>query len=286
MPSVSKTPTAMNYPGKAETFSKIPASFFYSQRKLKKGDVEDRTKKIQELLESKVLVLKKSFEQKKIKQLERLGKLEFERQKKHKKLFEKLINRNGSFSEKVSKSVEIKNKRLESSRMNVMKDDEENQMIKNYLEKFDQKQEEARRRSENDHYSKSLKAKNLRRNMSIDKKEIEDHVVEDKLKKILDKLDKVNQQKKKIDDICKYKAQIKKDKEENKKKEVLNRITVKEQEFKKRIQKVEKKINTSNEKLLEEKIEKIRTKAVQNEIEFLSAKTRIDRINSKFVIVI
>jgi hypothetical protein len=54
-------------------------------------------------------------------------------------------------------------------------------------------------------------------------------------------------------------------------------------ELKQKTENIEKKLNKNVTRYYEEKNEKVKSKAIQNELELLSAQTRISRIQSKFV---
>lgn len=240
---------------------------------------EDRGKKIQDLLKTKILHLKQSFEVKKNKQLEKLVQLEGDREKKNKILIEKL-NRISSFQEKVSKSYENPQKKSKIFKNTEAESDED---IKKYFEKLDRKFSQAKKRSQQDIHTKVLKAQKLSRNRSICKRDLEEEENEFKLEKLIKKVERMNEIKKVVEKNKRFRVHLTKLKDENKKKDVVARIFNNQLEVRKKLKETEKKLNKNLDWVLEEKLEKMKTKAVQNEIEQLSAKTRIDRLHTKFV---
>ena len=241
---------------------------------------ENRGKKIQDLLKSKILQIKRSFELKKNKQLEKLLQIEGDREKKNKILIEKL-NRISSLQEKVSKSCENPSKNSNIFRKSEAESDED---IKKYFEKLDRKFYQAKKRSQQDINTKVLKAQKLSRNRSISKRNLEEEEEnESKLEKLIKKVEKMNEIKKDVEKNKRFRVHLSRLKDENRKKEVMTRILNNELEVRKKLKETEKKLNKNLDWVFEEKLEKMKTKAVQNEIEQLSAKTRIDRLHKKYV---
>lgn len=254
-----------------------------SQTRLDRTEVsEDRTKKIKDSLKSKILQLKKTFELKKTKQIERLQTLEEEREEKNRKLFEKLIRIN-SFHEKVNKSYENNTFKAELRYIEDEDEQESDENIQASLANLEKKLEQAKKRSEQDMLTKVLKAKKLRKNKSIDKKEQEEEELDLKLRKLYNKVEKINEIKKIAEKKKRFRDHVNREKDEYKKKQIMSRLLINENNMKKKIKETEKRLNKNLDWVLEEKLERMKSKAVQNEIGQLSAKTRISRINTKFV---
>jgi hypothetical protein len=244
---------------------------------------EQRAEEIQKKIESKIFLLKSSFEKKKLKQLINLNHLELEREKKNKKILDRLVKHHEFSSDRTNNSFENNMKKFDSVRKNLEKQEHElEKNIKKSLDKIELKHKMAQKKLELDLISKKIKAKQMTKSVNFDKTLVEGAQSEGRLKILMEKFEKMSENKKKIRKIIEFRMQKKKDLEKIKKKKFLNIKKIHEEEEHKKNLEIEKK-SKNNEKVLKKKQEKMKAIAVQNELEHLSAQTRITRLQTKMV---
>ena len=120
-------------------------------------------------------------------------------------------------------------------------------------------------------------------NLSEKKKYQENEKIEADFRNFIEKLNKNTEKKKQIEAALNYSIKIKKTKEKNRENEVKKRLDFQHKELQKKLAETGKNFGKNLEKLIKEKSAKQKNLIVQHELEALSARTRLSRINSKFV---
>lgn len=245
---------------------------------------EERTENIQKKIDSKIFQLKKSFDKKKLNQLKNLNEIEFEREKKNQKILEKLEKNSENFFSRSNKHLENNMKKFDLVKQNLLiKEKELEKNIQKSLDEIDFKHKQASKRFEQDLNKKKIKAKKMLKSLNCDKSVVDDTHSEGKLQQLVNKFEKLKENKKRIESTFQFKMQKKKQIEKKKKREIIKRLARHEIEINRKNLDIEKKLSKNLEKIVKVKEEKMKNLAVQHELEQLSAKTRIERINSKFV---
>ena len=264
-------------------FSQKNSPTYNSNRSLRfSKSPEQRAEEIPKKIESKLFVLKSAFEKKKLKQLKNLNQLELQREMKNRKIIERIsrhaessADKNNSFENNMKK-FDVVRKKLEKQELDLEKN------IKKSLDKIDLKHKLAQKKLELDLISKKMKAKQMTKSINFDKSIVEGVQSEGRLKVLMDKFEKMSENKKRIKSILEFRVKKKKDLEKVKKRKVFKNLKLKEQEVEKKNLDLEKK-QIHLEKALKEKIKRMKDLAVHNELEHLSAQTRIKRIHTKMV---
>lgn len=229
-------------------------------------------------------MLKTTLDRKKLNQLKNLNEIELQREIKAQKILEKLEKNSENYLSKSSKHLENNMKKFDLVKQNlILKEKELENNIQKSLEKIDLKHKLASKRLELDLISKKNKAKSMAKSAVCDKSVLEEAQSEGKLQQLLKKFEKIKENKKRIQSTLQFNIKKKKEIEKNKKKNVMRKLKRYENEIKKKNLDIEKKLEKNLDKIVMEKAEKMKNLAVQNELEQLSAKTRIERINFKFV---
>ena len=228
--------------------------------------------------------IKKNYERKKSKQMKRLNEIEKEREMLSQKVLDKIHKNNSSFIERSSKSYDNFLKKSERIKeIQEKKEQMHEEFIRNSLGRYIDKEQKIKEKIQEDMISKSLKAKSMSKNLMDDRKLLEDEKIETDFAKFLNKLKKNQEKKKQINEAIKNQIFFKKNKEIQRENEVKKRLNYQEQMILKKSQEIEKNAYKNMEKSIHKKHEEHKNKIIQNEIELLSAKTRISRINSKYV---
>ena len=245
---------------------------------------EERAEIIQKKIDSKIFLLKTSFDKKKLNQLKNLNEIEYDREKKNQKILEKLGKNSENFLIRSNKNLEGSMKKFDLVKQNLLiKEKELEKNIQKSLDEIDFKHRQASKRLELDLIKKKIKAKKMIKSLNSDKSMFDDAHSEGKLQQLVNKFEKLKENKKRIESTMQFKMQKRKEIEKRKKREIFKRLARHENEINKKNMDIEKKLSKNIEKIVKVKVEKMKNLAVQNELEQLSAKTRIERINSKFV---
>ena len=258
-----------------------------SPKRYKSDNAIQREKSIQEKLKNKRNILAKNFEIKKHKQIKKFKEIESLREKKNQELIEKILNRDSFHFERYSKKSEnyLKNNKKKDKIKEIQEKNEKlhEEYIAKSIEKFTKREEKIKKKLKEEMFLKTEKARSMSGNLSEKKKYQENEKIEADFRNFIEKLNKNTEKKKQIEAALNYSIKIKKTKEKNRENEVKKRLDFQHKELQKKLAETGKNFGKNLEKLIKEKSAKQKNLIVQHELEALSARTRLSRINSKFV---
>ena len=209
------------------------------------------------------------------------------REKKNQELIEKILNRDSFHFERYSKKSEnyLKNNKKKDKIKEIQEKNEKlhEEYIAKSIEKFTKREEKIKKKLKEEMFLKTEKARSMSGNLSEKKKYQENEKIEADFRNFIEKLNKNTEKKKQIEAALNYSIKLKKTKEKNRENEVKKRLDFQHKELQKKLAETGKNFGKNLEKLIKEKSAKQKNLIVQHELEALSARTRLSRINSKFV---